>query len=252
MTYPRLVLDEYRALVSGLVRPARQQMEDFAQYVSNAHSWYKHLPLLPPGAPFSFRLDPAAGMQRILDGNGTLRAEPLEQGAFHYSSLPTAEYRERFGYLAFSQAGGTTVTLVAKDGTRMMPSDGTDVVLDLHLHRLVGIPIEILEAGTARLTGLIHSHIDERLLHRGLLAAGPGAWPEASGGAATYHAILERSKAIATGKIERETLAANAILALGNVGLLGADHPLHLLLAPERERQRNAMVTAMEGMLALL
>ena len=252
MPYPRLALDEYRSLVADLVRPTRPQMEDFARYVSDAHSWYKYLPLLPPGAPFNFRLDPAAGLQRILDNDGTLRAEPLEKGGFHYSSLPTAEYRRRFGHLAFSQADGTTVTLVARDGTRMMPSDGTDSVHDLHKHRLVNIPIDIIEAGTARVSGLIHSHIDERHLYHGLLAAGPEGWPEESGGSATYHLILARAKAIATKQIERETLAMNAITAMGNIRLLGADYPLHLLIEPERERQRNAMVAAMERMLALL
>ena len=46
---PVLTLAQYQALVAHLPRPSAQQMHDFAVFIGRAHSWYKHLPLLPPG-----------------------------------------------------------------------------------------------------------------------------------------------------------------------------------------------------------
>ena len=51
-------MDEYRELVASLPLPSTDQTARFVDYVSGAHSWYKHLPLFPPGAPFVFFLDP--------------------------------------------------------------------------------------------------------------------------------------------------------------------------------------------------
>jgi hypothetical protein len=44
-----LTLAQYVDLVSPVPPPTQQQKEDFADFVSHAHSWYKHLPLYPPG-----------------------------------------------------------------------------------------------------------------------------------------------------------------------------------------------------------
>lgn len=73
------------------------QMQQFALFVSNAHSWYKHLPYLPPGEPFQFFLDPGAGMQLVVSSQGSVDATPRAEPGFHYSWLPTVEYRARFG-----------------------------------------------------------------------------------------------------------------------------------------------------------
>ena len=43
----KLTLREYRELISDLPRPTEEQMLNFAQFVSGAHSWYKQLPIVP-------------------------------------------------------------------------------------------------------------------------------------------------------------------------------------------------------------
>lgn len=58
---PTCSLDDYRRIVSNLPRPSDEQIENFVQFVCTAHSWYKKLPLFPPGVPFRFFVDPAAG-----------------------------------------------------------------------------------------------------------------------------------------------------------------------------------------------
>src|SRR5437660_177367 len=60
----------YRETLRGLPRPTAVQVENFVRFDSKAHSWYKHLPLLPPGAPFVFCLDPMAGYDRSLQPGG--------------------------------------------------------------------------------------------------------------------------------------------------------------------------------------
>jgi hypothetical protein len=69
--------DPYRKLIARLPIPTVEQTENFAAYMVGAHSWYKHLPCHPPGAPFSFFLDPNAGRSVV---------------------MLTTEYRDRFGH----------------------------------------------------------------------------------------------------------------------------------------------------------
>ena len=86
-----LTLAEYLNLLSGVPLPSTQQKSEFAEFVSAAHSWYKHLPANLPGQPFYFFLDKYAGCDRRLQLNGTaVLADRSEQG-FHYSDIPTAE-----------------------------------------------------------------------------------------------------------------------------------------------------------------
>lgn len=60
----------------------------------------------------SFFIDKYAGCDRLLRKDGTaVLAERTERG-FHYSDLPSKEYRSRIGYLAFS-CGAGTVAFVA-------------------------------------------------------------------------------------------------------------------------------------------
>ena len=54
---PLLTLREYLSLISDIPLPTQQQKENFVEYVSHAHSWYKHLPMYQPGAPFYFFID---------------------------------------------------------------------------------------------------------------------------------------------------------------------------------------------------
>jgi hypothetical protein len=60
-----LSLEQYLALLDGAPAPTREERANFVEYVSHAHSWYKHLPLYPPGCPFYFFLDKYAGCDRV-------------------------------------------------------------------------------------------------------------------------------------------------------------------------------------------
>ena len=97
---PVLTVDEYRSLVQVLPVPTTSQRDAFAAFVSQAHSWYKHIPPAPPCCPFYFFLDPSAGMQREVTSGGSVRSIVREERGFHYSWIPTKEYRARFGHLA--------------------------------------------------------------------------------------------------------------------------------------------------------
>jgi hypothetical protein len=50
---------DYRRWVTRTVpKPSEEQMRAFAHFVAQDHSWYKKLPLLPPGEPFFLYLAP--------------------------------------------------------------------------------------------------------------------------------------------------------------------------------------------------
>jgi hypothetical protein len=89
-----------------------RQIVSFVDHVSNGHSWYKHMSLLEPyNDPFVFRLDPTCNMRH------NSSAGPLDQKAnpvytdyvdgdgtrIHYTWMPTADYRSRFGFLDYAQ-----------------------------------------------------------------------------------------------------------------------------------------------------
>lgn len=72
-----------------LWQPTEAQCQAFAYYISGAHSWYKHIPLLT-GAEFAFFLSKQAGA-----------GYSVEKPRLHYSWQTTDEYRDRFGYLDY-------------------------------------------------------------------------------------------------------------------------------------------------------
>lgn len=75
--------------------PTRRMCVEFAERVSDAHSWYKHLPIAYGmfinihliGCTFVFYLDPHAG-QYLKDGE---YADIEKADCFHYSTKPTTE-----------------------------------------------------------------------------------------------------------------------------------------------------------------
>ena len=70
--------------------PTDVQYNNFAEYICEAHSWYKHIPLFE-GGEFVFFLSKYAG------GNYSKDSPRL-----HYAWTTSEEYRRRFGYLDYA------------------------------------------------------------------------------------------------------------------------------------------------------
>src|SRR5262245_35746379 len=79
--------------------PTHEQTVRFAEHVADNHSWYKHLPLFPPGASFVVFPNPHAGRGAKPDGE-QFAVYDLEHGDYfaHHSRIPTKEYLESFGH----------------------------------------------------------------------------------------------------------------------------------------------------------
>jgi len=92
------------------LRPTKEQYDTFGEYVGEAHSWYKHLPLME-GRQFVVFVSPDAGSGRLVlveRGAGfELVSAPdgpdytEEHPRLHYGWKTTKEYRERFGFLDY-------------------------------------------------------------------------------------------------------------------------------------------------------
>jgi hypothetical protein len=251
----RLTLGKYRELLADVPTPTREQLEAFARFVSTAHSWYKHLPLLPPGAPMTFFLDPGAGAQLIVDRRGRIRQVNRRKHGFHYSWRPTAEYRERFGHAAFARGAGTgtLVSLIRADRTQLVPSDVEPAIFVEDRAALVALPDEVLEAGVAYLSGIVHPRASFPPLwrrRRNLDDATRVDWPAESGGAAGLQRILDRVQALAAAPNLIEPPPEPPPDDRG--WLQSCDFALYRLLTPERERQQRAIVTALEQVIDLV
>ena len=91
----------YLAAVTAHPPPTRRQLIDFADYLSTAHSWYKHLSN-PPGEPFLVYFDPSVMMAWERPANAYREIRRGETGC-HYSTRTTEEYRQRFSICAYDQ-----------------------------------------------------------------------------------------------------------------------------------------------------
>lgn len=88
-------MPSYADCVARLSLPTVEQSKRFAVHVARAHSWYKRLPAFPPGAPFTFFMDPEAGRDRVVLPSGEVGfADRLGVDA----GLTTSDYREAFGH----------------------------------------------------------------------------------------------------------------------------------------------------------
>jgi uncharacterized protein YndB with AHSA1/START domain len=214
-----LELYEYRHVLRDCPAPTDAQIDDFVQYVASAHSWYKHLPVWSPGHPFCFFFHPFSAHDIGAQEDGTPicvrrtddSEEPPEERLplkwSHYSWMPTAKYRERFAFLDYDTSRSRPVLCTAE--------------------RFVGLPDEVVEVGTVRLTAVIHPHLPQcppsffaHLVER----SGPtGSWAQDTGGDATVQEILDLC----------ESIRAKCDSPHGD--------KLKRLILPERERQYTEM-----------
>ncbi len=245
-----LSLAQYLDLLAGVPLPTQQQKENFVEYVSHAHSWYKHLPLYPPGEPFYLFMDKYAGCDRVLLSDGKAALVGRSQQGFHYSDIPTEQYRNQFGHLGFSCGAGTTVALLGR-GPLVEPRDKVPAVPgnDALMYHL---PAEILEAGAVELTAVIHtgSAAHNYWDGRGRIKPDELEWPEESGGRAALEKIFDRCRkmrepgfSLELTKVEEAFFKSHPYSA-GH--LMGADPILHELLAPEQRRQQTEIVKAID------
>ncbi len=156
----------YRQLIALLPIPTAQQTENFAKYLVGAHSWYKHLPFDPPGAPFVVFLDPNAGRELVqaADGGAEFRDYDDDRRRPHYTSMPTAEYLTKFGHWDYANYLGTQVDPLGF--ARVTAKDGASI----------DVSPEVIAAGTVHLTAYVHesfghmaaSRLRGRLENKGL------------------------------------------------------------------------------------
>ena len=217
-------LAEYIALIAGVPLPTKAQRENFADYVAGAHSWYKHLPPSLPGVRFYFYIDKYAAFDRVINDDGNIALVERKEHGFHYSDLPTQEYRGRFGHLAFSAEAGTSIVNL-NEARRVVPRDKVAAICgdEGEIHR---IPPEILDAGAVELTAVIHTRglTCPYLLHA-------QSWPDESGGRDTLRKIIARCRELQDPALRH---------------LRFADSVLDDLIRPERERQRTEIIKAID------
>jgi len=219
-------LDEYRDLARWINRPSSKQREAFSRFVANAHSWYKHLPLQQPGSRFFVFVDLFAGYDEVeLPGQRT-HLIPREKQGFHYSAIPTRDYRARYGHLAYMRPA-------SEDVVPIMDREG----------RWRSLPSEVLVAGTFYLTGLVHLYGWQALCEDTVL-------PADSGGQETVLQAKARVLQLRQDPGGAEPFPEDHPAPLEErIAVHWKDSVLYDLLEPERQRQRNGLMAAIGHML---
>jgi hypothetical protein len=240
----QLSLADYRDLVGQLNRPSDAQCEAFTRFVATAHSWYKHLSAAPPGSPFTFFLDLFAGCDAVETRDGRTLLVPRESQGFHYSALPTLEYRARFGHLAYAHPGATRVQRTRGDSFVSL-MDHLHVIADRD-GRWCSLPREVAEVGSVGITALIHPYawiiLEWIPVDRDFL-------PPESGGRATLQQAVARARQLRRDPKSRQDFPDDHPAPQTERYI---DRVLYDLLEPERRRQRSAMLLAIRRMLDLV
>ncbi len=182
----------YLHYVAQRPMPTDEQITDFVKFVAGAKSWYKHLPVRPPGAPMHFYLDPNAGRDRLRRwGHEVIYRDRTEQTRkIHYSWMTTKDYRRRFGYLAYSCAmtTGIWVDEMLEDGVATLDPNVLAPLVEGEAGQLRLVPEAILEAGGCLVTRTLHASTDAASLSRNWnrqgkqWTAGPDIAPKALAG----------------------------------------------------------------------
>lgn len=239
---PEMDIDAYLLLIGAVAPPTDSQIEAFADYVASAHSWYKHLPLQPPGVDFHFYIDPNAGMDHLIHASGEVTVRVRTPGAesFHYDWMTTADYRERFGCLAFSCAAGSSVfgTDLVGEETVLVDGNSLHPVLQVDRDSAMRPPKPILDTGTCSLTALVHPRASARMVAMRLVSPGRKRRVAPAVKDEIWDAIKElwdRQQDMTVDEEDRiEAMAANPEWAA--------------LVQQQRARHRHAMIESMRRM----
>ena len=252
--YAQMELATYRRLAGPLPTPSAQQIEAFVDFVAHAHSWYKHMRSVSPTSTLQCFMDPHAGTQRVGHGDGTVSVEWRAERGFHYSWLPTAQYRQDFGHLAFSTAQGTSVSMRSKSGDWLIPADDAPVIFNEANQALELLPPEVLSAGAAKVSGLIHTlgADSSRWAHRLVGQAELPTWPEESGGSATMELMRDRCAELRANRHLKEEKQTSGDKDQHALHLSLIDFRFYQLVKPERDRQLAGITTAIQRVISLL
>lgn len=130
----------YLDSVAALPSPSATQLDDFTNHLCNAHSWYKHIPLIT-GTEFVVFLaaDAGAGFE--------------DRERLHYGWKRSAEYRARFGHLDYCWRDDDTARFT-RDGLHPNDQPTPPELLDpelrarfgFRLYPMVSTDINALEA----------------------------------------------------------------------------------------------------------
>lgn len=158
---------KYKDLIEEYTKkPTEQQITDFVEYVSNAHSWYKHILGIGNSTEFYLYINPVAGYARIRDRETKeLKFQVKQKGDrfFHYNEMATEDYHSRFGHLTFSCNEGTRIFYNTKDGV----SDAKLSQPVLHLPD--GSNVEMPESISTKARCFLNSCISEYMSSHWLL-----------------------------------------------------------------------------------
>lgn len=249
---PALTLPEYRQLAARTEPSTDDQCTAFVDYVSQHHSWYKHLPLMPPGEDFHFYIHPWAGTEMLVDskGRGGFRERVPEKIGEFWTQSTTMNYRSQFGYLAYACKAGTQVVKIqtyrfrpSRVKTGICDSNYSVPILYLEDGEPRTPPPEILEAGTVNLTATIHP-LTPRLgvIERHLEYETDRLWPEDTGGIDTLEKLRLRCEEMCVPSDSAKPGEPGA----GASDWVGVDNVLRQLIEPERLRLRRKMITAIK------
>lgn len=123
---------DYLDCVRELPLPSRGHVDAFVRHVAEAENWLKTVPF-EGGTPLIAGLDPNAGARINAARGGGRRygIETLHEGdeLLHGSELPTAQYRERFGFLSYWTDLGAGTAAVEGEVLRRARLPGPGVVV---------------------------------------------------------------------------------------------------------------------------
>lgn len=147
-------MSTYAKVVNKLPMPTQDQTRQFAEFVTSAHSWYKHLEIAPP-SPFVFFLDPNAGrtMVHVSDNEVAFVDNTDESEQFHYTWQTTEAYRRRFGFWNYEAPYGRTFQYQSAEG--IADTAGSGLLIHSPEGEWLPIPDRLVRVGTAQLTALM-------------------------------------------------------------------------------------------------
>ena len=238
---PSLAMEAYRKTAAALPIPSEKQIGGFVDFVSSAHSWYKHLPLVPPGVPFHFFMNPHAACDMNLLPSGEIKYRKRRKNGFHYSEWPTEEYLNACGHLDYRCFGHTAPIVMPIKGALTEENIRVQLQGEAAKEKLsFQVPEEILRAGTIDLTGIIHeraSYPFAWLLAESWGGLAKSDWPLETGGRATFISILE---------------AAHRSEHLEGERAASAHREMDALINPERQRLKRLMRDTVAKVLELV